>query len=288
MLKSKKQILVHPEKWAFLLLFLINFGVHGQTSNSIFNENRKLMALSLNIDYGLYRDFSTSPLFYEMPGVGLSISGIYNTKKVENRFDLEANFFYWNALFLSFNSYYHYLHQIPIFKSEKWDLKVGGAFMFTQNFRNNPALQNAQVGFESLANLMVVGKISKDISRLDPKDYKCWFIKGTKKAIKRLISFQMNFGVLNFNHRPSTYNYVYLGAINGTELSLSEFFEEYQWKLNGWRIGTQIEYTWYYPSGNGRKIAYIWEAAHAPGTFEPFEMASHKLQLTILINNKKR
>lgn len=286
MLKSKKQNMVHKGNWLILLLLLVGFEVQGQDTYSIFNEPRNLTALSLNLNYGLYRDFSTSPLFYKMPGVGVSISGVYNTPKVENRFDLEGNLFYWNALFLSFNSYYHYLHQIPVFKSEKWDLKVGGAFMFTQNFRNNPALQNAQVGFESLANLMVVGKISKDISRLKPKDYKCWFIKGTKKPIKRLISLQMNFGVLNFNHRPSTYNYVYLGAINGTELSLSEFLEEYQWKLNGWRIGTQIEYTWYYPSGNGRKIAYIWEAAHAPGTFEPFEMASHKIQFTILINNK--
>lgn len=286
MLKSKKQNMVHKGNWLILLLLLVGFEVQGQDTYSIFNEPRNLTALSLYLNYGLYRDFSTSPLFYKMPGVGVSISGVYNTPKVENRFDLEGNLFYWNALFLSFNSYYHYLHQIPVFKSEKWDLKVGGAFMFTQNFRNNPALQNAQVGFESLANLMVVGKISKDISRLKPKDFKCWFIKGTKKPIKRLISLQMNFGVLNFNHRPSTYNYVYLGAINGTELSLSEFFEEYQWKLNGWRIGTQIEYTWYYPSGNGRKIAYIWEAAHAPGTFEPFEMASHKIQFTILINNK--
>lgn len=288
MLKSKKQIQGHAEKWLFLVLLLVSFGLHGQTYNSIFNESRKLMAFSLNLDYGLYRDFATSPLFYEIPGVGLSISGIYNTQKVENRFDLDANLFYWNVSFFSFNSYYHYLHQIPVFKSEKWDLKVGGAFTFTQNFRSNSALQNAQIGYESFANLMVVGKISRDLSRLEPKDYKCWFLKGTKKAIKRLISFQLNVGILNFNHRPSTYNYVYLGSINGTELSLSEFFEEYQWKLNGWRFGTQIEYSWYYPSGNGRKIAYIWEAAHAPGTFEPFQMASHKLQFTILINNKKR
>lgn len=288
MLKSKKQNMIHKGKWLIFSLLLVSYGAFGQTTNTIFNESRKLMALSINMDYGLYRDFSTSPLFYKMPGVGFAASGIYSLPKAENRFDIEGDFLYWNALFIRINSYYHYIHKIPVFKSEKWDLKVGGAFTFTQNFRSNSALQNAQIGYESFANVMVVGKISRDLSRLEPKDYKCWFLKGTKKAIKRLISFQLNVGILNFNHRPSTYNYVYLGSINGTELSLSEFFDEYQWKLNGWRFGTQIEYSWYYPSGNGRKIAYIWEAAHAPGTFEPFQMASHKLQFTILINNKKR
>ncbi|HPE39996.1 MAG TPA: hypothetical protein PLI77_02780 [Bacteroidales bacterium] len=268
-------------------LLYLNNTLHAQPDYTVLKESQKLLGLSLQFDYGVYRDFSTSPLFYEMPGIGFSASGIFQSDKNENRFDLEGDFLFWNSIFVQINTYYHYIHRVPVFKNPKWDLKVGGAFLYTQNVRNNSALMNAQLGFESLAHLMLVGKMSRDLSRMEQKDYKFWFIKGRYKPIKRMISLQMNIGVLNLNHRPSTYNYVYFGAINGSELSLDQFFEEYQWRLNGWRLGARIEYSWFYPSGNGRKIAYIWDAAHAPGTFEPFDMATHKLQFTILINNKK-
>ncbi len=285
--------LTNQIKWVttqFLLigtLFSCNT-IQAQQNEPILNESRKLLGLSLNLEYGNFRDFSTSPLFYKMPGFGCSVSGIYQTDKNENRFDLEGNILYWNSLLVQLNTYYHYLHKIPVFKNPKWDLKLGGSFHFTQHFRSNAALMNAQEGFESFVNVMAVGKISRDISRLSSRDYTCWFIKGSYKPIKRMISLQMNVGVLNLNHRPSTYNYVYFGYINGSELPIAEFFKEYKWRLNGWRLGAQIDYIWFYPSGNGRKISYIWDAMHAPGSFEPFEMACHKLQFTILINNKKR
>jgi hypothetical protein len=288
MLKFKNKLTFLVIRVLLFIMIISGFGVNAQNDYSIFKESRKLMALSVDLNSGIYRDFSTSPLFFEIPGLGITFSGIYNTDKSENRFDIDANFMAWDVAWYNFNTYYHYLHHIPIFKTPKWNLKIGGAILFSQNFRNNTALQNAQIGYESLANLMLVGKISRDLSILEPKLFKCWFIKGTKKPCKSAISFQMNVGVLNFNHRPSTYNYVYLGAIYGTALSLDSFLKEYQWKLNGWRLGTQVDYTWYYPSGNGRRISYIWEAAHAPGSFESFQMAIHKIQFTILINNKKK
>jgi hypothetical protein len=272
----------------FIFINLLGYKLVAQNEPTIFNESRKLMGLSIHTGSGVYRDFSTSPLFYELPGLGITFSGIYHTDNTENRFDLDGGFYMWNEQFFQFNGYYHFLRNLPVLKHPKWNLKVGGALLMTQNLRLNSALLNAQIGYEAFTNLMLVGKISRDFSTLQPKPFKFWFIKGTKKPGKRMLSFQMNIGLLNFNSRPSTYNYVYLGAIYGTAISLDKLLKEYKWKLNGWRIGTQIDYTWFYPSGNGRRISYIWDVAHAPGSFEPFDMATHKLQYTILINNKKR
>lgn len=276
-----------------LLLLVSLFVTFSFTGNAAITHTgkdsvSKFLLLSGNFNYAVFRDFSTSPLFYDVLGVGVGFGTLNSTPKRDHQTDFNMNAHIGNAQFYNFNLYYHYIHALPIFKSPKWNFKLGGAFLFTQNIRINEPLRNAQAGLESIMNLMLVGKVNWDISRTKAKTVKFLGNTREKKAIKRFLSFQCQIGLLNFNHRPSQYSFVYLGAINGTATNPAMWlFDKYSWSLNGWRLGTQIEYSWFRSSGNGRKIAYIWEATHCPGNFESFQMAIHKIQYTIIINNKK-
>ena len=64
----------------FIFINLFGNNLVAQNEPSIFNESRKLMGLSIYAGCGVYRDFSTSPLFYELPGLGITFSGIYYTE----------------------------------------------------------------------------------------------------------------------------------------------------------------------------------------------------------------
>lgn len=278
----------------FVLLLLLPISLIGPSTVSAQNNNdekdsvSKFIMFSGHLNYAVYRDFATSPLFYNVVGGGVGFGALYTTRKWDHFVDVNLNAHIGNAEFFNLNVYYHYIQQLPIFKTSKWDLKVGGAFLYTQNARINPSLMNAQAGLEAIMNVMLVGKLNWDISRTTTKNVKFFGKTREKKPIHRNLSFLCQIGVLNFNFRPNQYSFVYLGTINGTATNPAMWlFEEYSWSLNGWRLGTQIEYSWYRSTGNGRKIAYIWEAAHCPGNFEAFQMGIHKIQYTIIINNNK-
>lgn len=274
----------------FFALFFISLPTHARVGEDNHGKDSvsKFIMLSGHLNYAVYRDFATSPLFYDVFGGGVGFGRLYTTQKWDHLVDVNLNAHIGYAQFFNINLYYHYVHKLPIFKSPKLIFKLGGAFQFTQNIRINPPLRNAQAGLESIMNLMLVGKLNWDISRTTTKTINFLGKKKEKKPIKREISFQCQIGLLNFNHRPSQYSFVYLGSINGTATNPAMWlFDEYSWSLNGWRLGTQIEYSWYKSTGNGRKIAYIWEAAHCPGNFEAFQMGIHKIQYTIIINNNK-
>jgi hypothetical protein len=277
---------------ALLLLVLLSLIApslgSAQTNPEGKDSVSKFIMLSGHLNYAVYRDFATSPLFYNLVGGGVGFGALYTTPTWDHLVDFNMNAHIGNAEFFNFNVYYHYIHSLPIFKTPKLNLKLGGAFLYTQNVRINPPLRNAQAGLEAIMNVMLVGKLNWDISRTSSKSVKFFRKKIEKKPIHRNLSFLCQIGVFNFNFRPNQYSFVYLGSINGTATNPAMWlFEEYRWSWNGWRLGTQIEYSWYKSTGNGRKIAYIWEAAHCPGNFEAFQMGIHKIQYTIIINNNK-
>jgi len=250
----------------------------------------------------VYRDFATSPLFYSGAGVHIGYGWLRQNRQRDFLVEMDLNgsltianapnsdFFQTQSqgFFISLGSYAHYLYRVERFSSERNSVKIGGGLISTQNIRINPELQNAGVGLENISNLMLVGRMNRDISRLVPKHFKFLFIKTTLQPIRRYLDFQANIGLLNFNRRPG-YAYVYHNEWDGTDTDPASWvLDAYKWSLNGWRLGTRVEYSWFRPSGNGRKIAYLWDAAHAPGRHEAFQMASHTLQYTIIINNNKR
>lgn len=250
----------------------------------------------------IYRDFATSPLFYQGIGVMAQSAYLKRSDQKERSFEIgfdfgtlrayvpESDFIqpFSGANFIQLNLRYLRLWKLNAFSSAKNNIKLGGVVHVTQNFRTNPSLFNNSFGFENISNIMVSGQIIRDISRKEARKLNLWLIKPTLKAVKRDLKFQFNAGILNFNYRPG-YAYSYLGELEGTKTSaLSELFSDYKWSLNGWRLNTQLEYITYLPNGNARSWSYVWDAAHAPGKHEAFEMASHQIRYTYYFQSKKR
>ncbi|PKR81068.1 hypothetical protein CW751_05650 [Brumimicrobium salinarum] len=249
-----------------------------------------------------YRDFATSPLFYSGIGLHLSSAWLKKSEERERIFKIGMNISALTARISqsdliqpstlgfmgNFNLFYQQLWKIEYLSNQKNNTKVGGALQLTQNVRGNPALQNNAMGLENLSNLSAAAQWTRDISRVQEKQLNLWIWKPTLKPIKRDLRVLLNVGILNFNYRPG-YAYSYDGELKGTETNPVEWaFENYKWSLNGWRLQTQIEYIKYLPNGNARSLSYVWQAAHAPGKFEDFQMASHRLQYTIYFHTKKR
>nr|WP_299205416.1 hypothetical protein [uncultured Brumimicrobium sp.] len=258
--------------------------------------------LSVGLTHSTYRDFATSPLFYSGLGLDLNAAWLKRADKKEGIFEIglgisahsprvpQSNYIQPGGLsgFAHLRLFYQRLWKIDALSNAKNNTKIGGAIIITQNVRGNPALQNNAMGLENFTNLMSSAQWTRDISRTEEKQVNLWLFKPTFKPVKRDLRFLMNVGVLNFNYRPG-YAYTYDSEINGTETGpVAWAFSNYKWSLNGFRLKTQLEYIKYLPNGNARSLSYVWEAAHAPGKHEAFQMASHRIQYTIHFHTKQR
>ncbi|MBN2650270.1 MAG: hypothetical protein JXR50_11080 [Prolixibacteraceae bacterium] len=284
-----------------LLFSLLQSHVFAQAAPETSQSKQKNLLLSAGLGYATFRDFATSPLYYAGPGFsfaferqtimpkseinwGLSplISSTMALIPISDYLQTQAS-----SMFISFDAYAQYLRLVPQLSSDKLKLKAGGTVMATQNIRINQSLNNAAFGAESFVNLMLALKADTDISRKEEKNIKLWFLNFKQKPARRNLSFQANIGLLNFNHRPS-YNYFYFSKIDGNSVSsLSSMMKTYDWSLNGWRVGTKIEFSKFTSSGNGFKIAYVWDITSAPGKHQAFQMASHRIQYSLIINKNK-
>jgi hypothetical protein len=263
--------------------------------------SQRNLLLSSGLGSASYRDFATSPLFYSGPGANLYLGWQDLNENRELNLGIsmithltlarvpESDFFSVNAMgvLASLEGNFSYLRNLPSNFGDQYNLKAGGTLLGTQNLRNNPRLDNSSTGVETLANLMLSGKIEKDISRTEEKVKRFFFLQFYQRPVRRMLTFQVDAGVLNFNHRPS-YNYVYFGPIDGTNTEVLPYvLDGYSWSMNGWRLRTRLEYIRYNSSGNGRKIAYAWDVLNAPGKHAAFQMAVHRFEYIILINNNR-
>jgi hypothetical protein len=255
---------------------------------------------SVGIELISFRDLATSPLFYDGVGLAGNIAWQWEHPKNETNLALYGTsstttsrtplsaFFQTStsSSFLSGSVYVHSLFTLPSLSNEKRTVQLGGAMANTWNIRSNPSLFNNGFGMESFANLFLSGKGIYDISRKNVviKDY--YLFTRTLQPAKRNLSFQLNIGLLNLNYRPG-YAYNSDVALDGSNTNpLGFLLDGHAWKVNGYRLNTQLHYTKYIPNGNGHRWSYIWDIAQAPGRFEPFEMVTHRIQYTLLIQTK--
>lgn len=284
-------------------MLLLSMPIYSQKRDSLDTIKIKLPSnfysvLSIGLTSPLYRDFATSPLFYRGLGINLNTAWLRRNDKRERIFRIDLGFSALKprvpkskliqpgglAYYGNLTLYYHQLWKIEALSNEKFNMKVGGALNITQNVRANPALQNNAMGLENLSNLMASAQVTMDISRKTLKEYKRFTLKPVKRELRLLV----NVGVLNFNYRPG-YAYTYDSEMNGTKSRpVAWAFSNYKLTLNGWRINTELEFIKYLPNGNARAWSYVWEAAHAKGRYEPFQMASHRIQYTLYFHSKKR
>jgi hypothetical protein len=223
--------------------------------------------------------FSTESGFLKQDGfrersLGLTLSfGLLNNNY--NAINNEDH----NSTAITGNFHFTDLYKVNLFSNDKWNVKVGGSLFVSGIARRNASLFNNSVGLDGIGNLMLVGKVTKDISRKEDKKI-LRFIK--LKAKKRELSFQQNIGILNLNYRKGSYVVPYLGKID-EEVS---YFSNYALCLNGWRLYSRLNYTTYLRNGNGFQVSYAWDVYHLPGKFNVFEGASHSIVFSLMFRNK--
>jgi hypothetical protein len=258
---------------------------------------QRYFAPHIGLKQQIFRDFATSPLFYQGPGIELGLSWNRSKKTWENifGFDLtsaltiaqtpDTKFFKIAnpSFFLNGSIYNQTLWNLKRLSDYKNTYQLGGIIETLLNTRINSTLMNNTLGIENVTNFMASAKYTRDISRLNSKTRKRFLLKDkVLKPVKRSIAAQANVGVLNFNYRPGyAYNYFY--SI-GDDESSQFIFSDYKLKMNGWRFDAKLEFTKYKNSGNGYKWAYIWNAISVPGSHERFEIGSHSIRYTLLIN----
>ncbi len=260
--------------------------------------NTRYFTPSMGGVHATYRDFATSPLFYSGMGGQLGLGHLWLNDRCEYTFELEtslaqtlaqaprSSYFqtFNSALFFNFSSYGHYLRNLPKSNDSRFSFLVGGSVRSDANVRFNERLGNASGGLEALANVAAAGKVMYDASRRQAKTLNLKFKTFELKPVKRQLDFRLNAGMLNFNYRPG-YSYVHDSELDGDNSSgLGWLLSEHRWKLNGWRLSTALGFTRYRSNGHAVRVEYRWDAVHAPGRYESFQMAAHNLRLVFMFN----
>ena len=263
------------------------------------SENSKQLVLGAGLSQLTYRDLATSPLFYSGMGFIMQAATEITNQKWAHHVGFEALFGSCNSLtptdmefsaitnssLTAINFRYQALRKITQISTDTQQFWAGGDAIISTHIRSNESLGNNASGFELLNNYQLSGKYNLNITALNNNSWIVRTVKSQSKAEQDL-SFSANIGLVNLNFRPG-YAYSYDAEMDGSETSgLNYRFSDYAWKINGWRLGTKLEYKQKRKSGNGFKIAYTWDAIHAPGRFEIYEMAAHNLSYSLLINLK--
>lgn len=292
----------------FILLYFLTFlfigktnTVQAQTDNSrskieesslskkeLRKQIPKYYGIALGLNSSKFRDFATSPLFYNGSVRQISLSRLKLGDNREAEFEVSYDFGSYSTSFnenttisnvkrLELN--YTQLYRVGLFNSESINTKVGFLLSGNGNRRTNMALQNNATGVDIFANLLGSIKITKDISRKVANDKK---YKLNEK--KRNLAFRLNVGLVNSSYRNG---YVYLGQ--SSVLNDAEGFDDYEFKIfSGFRTSSSLDYTRYLKNKNAIRFSYVWDAYSTGGDLDKFEMAHHILKFNLLFNTNNR
>lgn len=268
-----------------------------QAGNRAFFENTDevtsrpvYLGVAIGSQYAGFRDFATSPLNYSGNITHVSLSHIDVDRARESSLRLSYSFGQTTSDFNNHKSSstikiialnYLELFEIPVIRSDRINLKMGGQFNALVNIRNNEKLFNNSKGIEGIANLFASIKGSLDLSRRRDKTISFLFTKWKLRKQKRLLSFNLNVGVVNSAFRNG---FVYTG--HAAILNKDEFFSGYHFRVfAGYRLNSRLDYTIHLSSKNALQLSYLWEVYNT-GHLTEFEMYRHTLKLSFLYNIK--
>jgi len=205
----------HRKILSILLLFFVVVAGFAQenlreslSTEATGGSRSKYIKLSFGMSNSVFRDFATSPLFYRGIVRSQQLAFEANSDKMEREYGLNFLSGNYNAVFnenkatsqtQTMTFYYSQLFQLKRRSSKRRNFKVGALFFATGNLRGNLALQNNGRGLESFHSLMGSAKMSFDLSRTKSKEKKFLFIKCHLKPRKRVLSFRLNVGLINFS-----------------------------------------------------------------------------------------
>ncbi len=287
-------------KKTFLLIFLIfpflgkakivqaqSAETGSKTKSSFLTKKERRNQIPTYIGIGLgtntskFRDFATSPLFYEGSAIQVSLSRLKIGDKRESEFGISYDFGTYSSNFNNSNTIsevkrielsYSQLYKINLFKSKSINTKVGFLLNANGNLRTNEGLHNNANGIDIFANLLGAVKVAKDIK----------FYRNDER--KRNLAFRVNLGLVNSSFRNG---YAYSGQ--APILNETNIFDDYKFKIfSGFRASTKLDYTHYLKNKNALQFSYIWDAYATGGSSDKFEMAHHILKLTLFFNTNNK
>jgi len=291
--KMKKFIRTIP------LLLLFPTGVFAQneelslSKKEIRKERPTYFGTTMGLNSSKYRDFATSPLFYNGTPLYFGLS----RHRLDEKKETHAGFSYSTGSYNnSFNNhdaissvktlsiFYSQLYQLNKFSSEKLNVKIGGLLNTSSNLRINPYLQNNSAGIEVIPTLFGSIKLTKDISRKENKTKKILFIKYKLKKRTRNLEFNLNVGLLNSSLRNG---YAYIGQ--SSVLNTPKAFDRYEFKMfSGFRMNSALDYTISLQNKNKLQFSYLWDAYKTGGDLDQFNMISHTFKITLLFNTNNK
>jgi hypothetical protein len=253
---------------------------------------RKARTTFLDIGLGTgkshFRDFATSPLIYNASPIHLSLgrwkydekrTSYFNARYCIGFYSVSVGDEHATSVGNTFIMNHTQLYTINKFSSPTLKIQLGWHGAINANLRINSSLQNNALGMDFFSTSFASAKIIKDLSRKEPKEKK----RRTLTPRKRLLSYQLNIGVMNNTFRNG---YAYIGQ--SAVLNNLKVFEHYEHRyFSGFRMSSTIDYILYSKKNNNAiKFSYLWDAYKTGGNLDKFEMAHHAFLFSLLYNIK--
>lgn len=258
-------------------------------SESTFESEPSFIRISAGMNYATFRDFATSPLFYEGFPIYTAISyfDMSNKRASEitfnysfGNFDTDFNEQITESRTNIFAINYLELFQLKSLSTSKFNFKIGGQINSIAVLRNNEQLFNNGTGFDLITNIFGSARASIDLSRTEDKVMDFIFFDYTAKKQVRNLAFTLNLGLINSSYRNG-FAYLTSDAPTGG----NDFFSDYELNIfRGFRINTALDYTVFLSNKNAIQISYLWDAFRTGGNHNNFEMATHTLNFSLLYN----
>ncbi len=228
----------------------------------------------MGVGQASFTDFATSPLSYKgnPMDIGLAHGDVSETRVSRIGFNYAFGNFSndynnQNAIskFKSLTFSYSELFKVSFLSTQKLNVKMGGHFNVTTNFRTNEELLNSSEGLDIIGTLF--GSVNT-----------CFSLNTNKKEL----FFNADLGLMNGSYRNG-FAYVNQGAI----LNNDDFFDGYLRSIfSGYRISSNIGYTSYLKNYNAIRISYLWDAYRTSNDTNKYQMVYHTLKLSFLFNLK--
>ena len=266
------------KKFVLVLLLLSKvLHIYAQTNDNqpdLKHARPAFLDISVGVQYATFRDFATSPLFYQGRPIYLALAHLDLDAKRESSFRSSYSFGNFEnersvSKVQTFAINYLELFELRSWSSPEWNIKVGGQLNSTANIRNNEALGNNSDGFEVISTLFGSAKCT-------------WNRNNQPKHPYGNLAFSLHLGVLNTAYRNGFIYTRQSPLLNQDEITDGY---EFQW-FSGFRMCTALDYTLQLSNGNAVQLSYGWDAYHTSGNYAPLEMATHLLTFTLLFNLK--
>ncbi len=259
-------------------------------------ELRKARPNYIKTGFGIsaskFRDFATSPLFYQGSILPMSMAFVKSDtlREMEVGGELAAGFFSTNfnednsnSIMGNLNLSFLQLYKLPVLSSKKLNTKIGFMVDNTLVVRMNKNLMNNSLGVDIFSNILFSLKLKKDISR-KAKQKKFLFIKYKKKAKQRNLTFGVNIGAIN-----TTFRNGYIYADQSALLNKITPFGNHELHMfSGLRLKTEVSLSRLLKNKNIVQYSYIWNAYKTAGFDDNFEIAHHIFKISLLFNTNNK